>query len=129
LNFSENNEAVAWGYAFSQEIVSKNNVELNYCSVEYEILHDNISIDDILSSDTEIVTFRVQTPFDFGLKWSSVIRLCLGLSANQLDRMIEAKVIFTPEDCLVKKRKIKDGDVVQISKERLQSVYINRMTP
>lgn len=122
LNFAENDEATAWKYAFSLETARKNNVELDYSSVDYEVVHDNISINDILSSNTEIVTFRLQTPFEFGLKLSSVIRLCLGLSANQLKQMIEAKAIFTPENYAIKKQKVKYGDIVQISPKRLLDV-------
>lgn len=122
LNFSENNEALSWEYAFSLETARKNSVELDYSSVEYEVVHDSISIDDILSSDKEIVTFRLQTPFEFRLKLSSVIRLCLGLSANQLNQMIDAKAIFTPENYLIKKHRIKNGDIVQVSKMKLLEV-------
>jgi len=127
LQFSENNKAIAWKYAFSLETVRKNNVELDYSSVEYEIQHDSISTDDILSSDKEIITFRVETPFEFGLKLSSVIRSCLGLSGNQLNQLIEINAIFTPENYLIKKHKVKNGDIVQISKEKLQHIYTNKM--
>jgi len=129
LKFLGNDEALAWEYAFSSETGRKNSVELDYNSVEYEILHDSISIDDILSSDKKTITFRIQTPFEFGLKLSSVIRSCFGLSANQFNRWMEAKVIFTPENHSIKKHKIKDGDHIQISKERLESLYTNDMTP
>ena len=121
--FSENDEATAWQYAFSSEIGKKNSVELDYSSIEYEILHDNISIDDILNNDNESITFKVRSHFDFGLKLSSIIRLCLGLSANQLMQMIEAKVIYTPENYLLKKHKVKNGDIVLISREKLQKIY------
>lgn len=126
LKFSENNKAIAWEYAFSLGTGRKNSVELDYSSVEYEILHDNISIDDILSIDNEIITFKIQTPFEFGLKLFSVIRLCLGLSANQLNQMIETKAIFTPEDHLIKKQKVKNGDIVLISKKRLSHAFQTR---
>lgn len=121
LKFSENNEITAREYAFSSEIARKNNVELDYSSVEYEILHDKVSIDDILSSDKEIITFKVQTTFEFDLKLSSVIRMCLGLSASQLNQMIETEVVFNSEGYSLKKHKVKNGDIVQIRRERLQS--------
>lgn len=114
--FSENDEELAWEYAFSSETGRKNSVELDYISVEYEILHDDISINDILNADDEFVTFKIQTRFEFGLKLSSVIRICLGLSANQLNRLIEAKAIFSPEGYPLKKHKVKDGDVVLVNK-------------
>lgn len=122
LKFAENDEAVAWEYAFSAETARKNSVELDYGSVEYEIQHESISIDDILNSDNDIISFKIQTPFDFGLKLSSVIRACLGLSANRLNQMIEAKAIYTPEDYLIKKHKVRNGDVVSVSRGKLQSV-------
>lgn len=127
LKFSENDAGIAWEYAFSPEMAKKNNVELDYSSVEYEILHDNISINDILSDNDEII-FRIRTPFEFGLKLSSVIRQSLGLSANQLNQLIEKKAIFTYKDCLIKKYKVKNGDIVLINKELLQRIYRDRMT-
>ena len=114
--FSENDEELAWEYAFSSETGRKNSVELDYSSVEYEILHDDISINDILNADDEFVTFKIQTRFEFGLKLSSVIRICLGLSANQLNRLTEAKAIFSPEGYPLKKHKVNVGDVVLVNK-------------
>ena len=129
LKFLENNEAIAWEYAFSPETGRKNSVELDYSSVEYEIVHDIISINDILNSDNEFITFKIQNHFEFGIKLSSVVRFCLGLSANQLNRMIETKAIFTPENYSLKKHKVKNGDIVLVSKEKLEDLYTNRMIP
>ena len=124
--FSENNEPLAWEYAFSVETLRKNNVEPDYSSVVYEIVHDAVSINDILSSNNEFITFRIQTRFEFGLKLLSVIRSCLGLSTNQLRRMIEAKAIFTSEGYPLKKHKVRNGDVVMVSREKLREIYIKR---
>lgn len=121
FKFSVNDETMAWEYAFSSEIGKKNGVELDYTGVEYEILHDNISIDDILNMEDEIIAFKVHTRFEFELKLSSVVRLCLGLSANQLAQLIKTKAIFTPDDYPLKKHKVKNGDVVLISKEQLKA--------
>lgn len=129
LKFSENDESTAWKYAFSAETGRRNSVELDYSSVEYKIQHDIVSISDILSSDNEFITFRIQTCFEFGLKLSSVIRYCLGLSANQFCQMVEAKAIFTPESYSLKKHKVKNGNIVLISREKLQGIYTNRITP
>lgn len=115
LKFTENDESVAREYAFSAEMARKNNVELDYSSVEYEILHDNISINDILSVDNKVISFKIKTDFMFGLKLSSVIKKCLGLSTSQLNRMIESKEIFTREDYPIKKHKVRDGDIVLLT--------------
>lgn len=121
--FLENDTEIAWKYAFSAEISRKNNVELDFKSVEYDILYDTISVEDILNSDSEIVTFKIKYPYDFNLKLSSVIRICLQLSATKLNKLIEAKVISIQEKYLHKKHKVKNEDIVQINIEKLKSVY------
>lgn len=123
LKFSANSQDLAWEYAFSSETARKNGVEFDYGSVDYDILHDPVSIQDILSSDNEIITFEIKTTFELGLKLSSVIRSCLGLSASQLHRITEAKAIFTSRDCPLKKQKVRDGERVLISKKKLQTIY------
>lgn len=120
--FSENNSEIVWKYAFSQEIARKNNVKLDFGSVEYDITFDNISIEDILNFDREILAFKIEYPFDFRLKLSSVIRTCLNLSANQLNQLIEAKVISVGAKHLQKKHKVRNQDVVQVNKKGLKNI-------
>lgn len=124
-NFSSNNEELAWKYAFSLETIRRNNAEFDYDSIEYEILHDNISIKDLLAVNTDLISFKIQTRFEVGLKLSAVIRTCLGLSASQFKRMVETKVIFMPESYPLKKHKVINGDIILIDKEKLQSMYEN----
>ena len=121
--FSGNDEDIAWEYAFSSEIMRKNSVEIDYSSVEYEIIHDDISINSVQGADDDMIAFKIQSRFEFGLKLSSVVRSCLGLSAKQLDQMIDARTIFTLEDYSLKKRKIKNGDTIMINKEKLRGMY------
>lgn len=121
--FSSNSEEIAWKYAFSLETMRRNNIEFDSNSIEYEILHDHISINDILTMDNEFVKFKIEASLEFGLKLSSVIRTCLGLSANQFNKMVEAKVIFTSECYPLKKHKVKNGDMVWIDKGKLQKMY------
>lgn len=118
--FSKNSTEIAWEYAFSNETSRKNNVELDFHSVEYDIRHDNISAEDILIFDSEIVEFKIKYKFDFSLKLSSVIRKCLNLSANKLNDLIEAKVISIHGKYLQKKHKVKNNDIIQVNKERLR---------
>ncbi len=121
--FSENDKDTAWKYAFSAETGRKNKVELEYEKVDYEIVCDPVSLSDIVEAEDETITFRIQTPFEFGLKWPAVVRACLGVSAGFFRRMVETGAIFTPEGYSLKKHKVKDGDTVVISKEKLQSLY------
>ena len=45
--FFENNTEIAWEYAFSRVTSRKNNVELDFGSVEYDVQCNNISVEDI----------------------------------------------------------------------------------
>lgn len=118
--FSNNETITSWKYAFSAETARKNNVELDYSSVEYEIELGNFSVEDILNGDDVITVFKIKTYFEFGLKLASVIRMCLNLSSNQLSRIIEAQAIFMAESHSLKKYKVKDGDIVFINKCKLK---------
>lgn len=127
LKFYKNNKAIAWQHAFSGEIARNNNVELDYKSVKYEIENFDLFIYNILSNNNEIVAFSIKTRFEFGLKLIYVVRLCLGVSLNQLKHMIEAKAIFTSENYNLKKHKIKNGDIILINKEKFRNIYINKL--
>ncbi|PWN71119.1 DUF1062 domain-containing protein [Chryseobacterium phosphatilyticum] len=119
--FSENNVDLAWKYAFSYEIRKKNNVEADLDSVEYDILYSDI-LEDMAKPDNEELMFIIKCPLEFGLKISSVVRTCLGLSSGKLDQLIEMNAISVQEKSLQKKHKIKDGDIVYIDKEKLLSI-------
>ncbi|MEO1033876.1 MAG: DUF1062 domain-containing protein [Bacteroidota bacterium] len=119
---SENESELAWKYAFSYEIKQKNNIEFDFKSVDYKIFHDGITLEDILNSNIEIITFNIKYPFDFNLKLSSVIRTCLGISSKQLEWLIEWEVISIQEQFLQKKRKVKNENVVKIDVRKLKNI-------
>lgn len=121
--FSENCTKTAWDYAFSRETARKNNVELDFESVRYELEYEKISAEDILNGDHDIITFEIKYPFDFNLKFSSVIKKCLQLSTNKLNQLIKEEAIHIPQGPLQKKHKIKNKDIVQINRVRLKSMY------
>lgn len=118
--FSENNTEAAWQYAFSQEAKRKNNVEFDFGSVEYDILHDNFSIEDILGFESETIQFRIKYPLDFNLKLSAVIRAALQISANKLNQLIETETFSVNGKFLEKKHKVKNGDVVCVYRDKLK---------
>jgi hypothetical protein len=122
--FSENNTDLAWKYAFSYETSRKNNVELDFGSVEYDVYHDDISLKDIINFDTEIVSFKIKYSFDFSLKLSTVIRICFELSSNKLNELIEEEVIFIQGRPLLKKHKVKDEDIVHVNKKKLRNIIL-----
>ncbi|AZA76246.1 DUF1062 domain-containing protein [Chryseobacterium sp. G0186] len=120
--FSENNVDLAWEYAFSHEIRRKNNVEADLDSVEYEIQYDEVPIEELRELQNEMITFRINCPFDFNLRISTVIRTCLNLSSSKLNQLIDTNAVFVHERPLQKKHKIKDGDHIKIDCVKLMEI-------
>lgn len=122
--FSENNTEIAWEYAFSQEIRRKNNVEVDLESVEYEILHQTLPVEDVINMDNEMISFQIQCPFDFNIRTSTVIRTCLGLSSSTLNLLLDTDAVYCNEKPLQKKYKSKNGDIVKINRQKLINIYL-----
>lgn len=117
--FAENDIETSWNYAFSSEIGRKNNVELDFFSVEYEVLHDIVSIADLLNHESNTIIFKIESQYVFNIKLSLIIRKCLNLSANQMNHLIEEKAIYSAGMQSMNNHRVKDGDVIQIDKEKL----------
>lgn len=124
--FSANDAEKSWEYAFSTETLRRNNADADWGSVEYDVLHDHLSIGDILNPDAATVTFKIKCDYEFHLKLSAVIRQCLNLSVSQLDKWVEAGVISISSNISLKKYKVKDGDMVQVDKVKLRSFLEKR---
>lgn len=123
--FSENDVDLAWEYAFSYETRRKNNVEADLDSVEYEIQFDEIPVEQMMASDSEILSFKIKCPFGFNLRLSTVIRTCLQLSSGKMNQLIDSDAIFVHERPLQKKHKVQNGDVVKIHKDTLKNILCN----
>lgn len=117
-SFSVNDKKAAWQYAFSAELERKNNLKLDYGSVEYEVI-SSISPEDIQNLSDEVISIRIKCDFDFNLKLSSLVRRCLSLSANQVKRLFEQNVISTSASQPLQKQKVRNGDVILIDREQL----------
>lgn len=123
-SFSMNDKNTAWKYAFSTEMERKNNLRLDYGSVEYEII-PNTSLEDLLNLSNEVIKIHIKYEFEFDFKLSSLIRRCFSLSANQVKRMFEDGIITISGNKPPQKHKVKDGDMILIQREGL-SKSINR---
>lgn len=123
-SFSMNDKDTAWKYAFSTEMERKNNLRLDYDSVEYEVI-PNTSLEDLLNLSNEVIKIHIKCKFEFDLKLSSLIRRCFSLSANQVKRMFEDGIITITSNKPPQKHKVKDGDMILIQREGL-SKSINR---
>lgn len=123
-SFSMNDKDTAWKYAFSTEMERKNNLRLDYGSVEYEVI-PNTSLEDLLNLSNEVIKIHIKCKFEFDLKLSSLIRRRFSLSANQVKRMFEDGIITISSNKPPQKHKVKDGDMILIQREGL-SKSINR---
>ena len=117
-NFSMNDKDTAWKYAFSTEMERKNNLRLDYGSVEYEVI-PNTSLEDLLNLPNEVIKIHIKCEFEFDLKLSSLIRRRFSLSANQVKRMFEDGIITISSNKPPQKHKVKDGDMILIQREGL----------
>lgn len=117
-SFSMNDKDTAWKYAFSTEMERKNNLRLDYGSVEYEII-PNTSLEDLLNLSNEVIKIYIKCEFEFDLKLSSLIKRCFSLSANQVKRMFEDGIITISGNKPPQKHKVKDGDMILIQREEL----------
>ena len=123
-SFSMNDKDTAWKYAFSTEMERKNNLRLDYGSVEYEVIPDT-SLEDLLSLSNEVIKIHIKCKFEFDLKLSSLIRRCFSLSANQAKRMFEDGIITISGNKPPQKHKVKDGDMILRQREELDK-SVNR---
>lgn len=123
-SFSMNDKDTAWKYAFSTEMERKNNLRLDYGSVEYEVI-PNTSLEDLLNLSNEVIKIHIKCELEFDLKLSSLIRRRFSLSANQVKRMFEDGIITISSNKPPQKHKVKDGDMILIQREGL-SKSINR---
>lgn len=112
-SFSMNDSEVAWQYAFSAEVASRNNLQLDYDSVEYEVI-SNISLESIIHMTDEIISIRIKCDFDLNLKLSSLMKKYFSLSSTCLKRILEQDVIHIPTKKVSLKSKVKNDDMIFI---------------
>lgn len=122
---SENDTDLAWEYAFSRETRRKNNAEADLESVAYEIQFDEIPLAEMMASESEILSFKINCPFEFNLRLSTVIRTCLQLSSGKMNQLIDANAVFIHDRPLQKKHKVQNGDIVKIHNDILKSILCN----
>lgn len=115
-SFSMNDRATAWQYAFSAELERKNNLKLDYASVEYEIISSH-SPEEMLALPDESLHIQIKCPHEFNLKLSSIIRKYFSLSANRVKGLIEEGSICTSTGKVSLKQRVRDGDVIVLQKK------------
>lgn len=117
--FMMNDEDTAWKYAFDTETAKRNNLESDHSNIEYNIIHENTTLEDIVKMEEDIVVFEIRSNFNLDLKLTSLIRQCLDTSSNQLGKMLEGGILTIHPLGSVKKAKVKDGIRVTVNRNKL----------
>lgn len=117
--FMMNDEDTAWKYAFDTETAKRNNLESDHSNIEYNIIHENTTLEDIVKMEEDIVVFEIRSNFNLDLKLTSLIRQCLDTSSNQLGKMLESGILTIHHLGSVKKAKVKDGIRVTVNRNKL----------
>src|SRR5690606_23507652 len=120
--FLENDIDTAWRYAFSKEIAKINSLEFDFGSVEYDIVYQGESFATLTSNQHDKLIFKINYPFDFNLKISTIIRGEFGFSSNQMVLLIEEKVISVDSRFLQKKDKLRDGLIIEIDVLQIKGI-------
>ncbi|WP_029906262.1 DUF1062 domain-containing protein [Prevotella sp. 10(H)] len=119
--FSMNDEETAWKYAFDMDIIRKNKMEADYDNIEFDIVGDNISLEDIANMEENFIEFEIRAAYHLNIKLLSVIRKGLNISSGRLKKMLEAGSIKVPMDN-IKKYKIGKGTSFTICRKNLTSL-------
>ena len=69
-------------------MASKNKLQIDYDSVEYEVI-SNISFEDIMNMNNVIISIRIECDFELNLKLLSLIKRCFSLSTTRLKHLFE----------------------------------------
>lgn len=117
-SFSMNHRSTAWQYAFSAELERKNNLKLDYSSVEYEVISSH-SPEEMLALPDESLHIQIKCNHEFNLKLSSLIRKYFSLSANRVKGLIEEGGITASTEKVSLKQKVREGDVFQVERKQL----------
>lgn len=102
--FINNDPLLAWEYAFDTRLLKQNACEMDYSCVGYtvEVTAADTAAGDALRAPLHI---RIQCPHRFELKLSALLASRLGVSMQQLKKMVENGVVTaSPTNDIIKYR-------------------------
>jgi hypothetical protein len=119
--FNDNDEETAWKYVFDADTIRRNRMEFDYSNVEYDIIHDPVTLQEICNMEADLIEFEIRSRFNLDLKLTHVIRKCFDISLNRLEEMLSAGVIVVLPECAVRKCKVKNGITLTVPIEKLKA--------
>ena len=120
--FMENDIRTAWKYALSIELAKINHIEVDYTSVQYDLITDAPSMAKLLTYSSDQFVLKIQYPIDFNLKIATLIKKALNLSTNQLTKLIEGGIFTVDAKLLQKKDKARNGQLVKIDMQMVRAL-------
>lgn len=123
--FNNNDEKTAWKYAFDIETFRKNSREADYNNVEYNIIYEPFTLEEISCMEPETIEFEIKTEYELDMRLTTLIKKCLNLSSGQLEKLLNANIFTISSPVSVKKCRVKDRIKVFIHKKELDK-YLNK---
>ena len=117
----DNDEHLAWQYAFDYDTVKRNNVELDYSCMEYKIIKEDLSLYRMVELGYESVEFVIKANYNLPFKLSQIIRMGLEISSSRLDKMLSMGIISVLPIGTIPKKKVKDGTKVILDSGKLKT--------
>lgn len=117
----ENDEHLAWQYAFDSDMVKRNHAEHDYSQMEYTIIREELSLSQIAETDSGLVEFEIKLDYNPTLKLSRIIRMGLDISSSRLDRMLSMGIISVLPAGTTQKQKVKNGMKVVLDTGKLKA--------
>lgn len=119
--FMENDENLAWQYAFDSDIVKRNNVEPDYSQKEYNIIKEELSLSQMIETGSDFIEFEIKLNHNLPLKLSQIIKTGLDISTSRLDKMLSIGIISVQPIGTSQKQKVKNGMKVLLDSAKLKT--------
>lgn len=103
--FLKNDEQAAQDCSFNLELIRKNEVKVDYSSVEYTVLGEDIKVTDGFSCSYEIT---IKTRYKFNLRLDRLLKDKMCISRNDVYRLADTSCVTFCPDVNIRKYKIKE---------------------
>lgn len=110
----QNDQETAWKYAFMKKTIQDNKVTIDTSEIQYNIVGDIISLEEILQLECDVIEFEINFKFDLDIKLVQLIRWGFNISNSQMQDLLSCGAVTVLPSCQIKKRKIQQGDKVLV---------------
>lgn len=116
--FLENDKELAFVYGFDKSIHVKNRVSLDYESVDYSVVGEEINLLSDPHADHVSVALKISCDKAFDLRLDKLLSQQLDISRSQVKRLYKEEMIWSTTSKNILKEKIQDELIVGIKIQR-----------